>query len=171
MKLLAVSTLAIFLCVFGLLVEPENRLIWNRTASAPSGLYWLSDKTIETGDWVAVAPHSMHAAQARKLGLVGRNWPLIKRVAAGPGSEICRRGADIYIDGRYAARAISAAPGKPDLPSWQGCILLSPGEVFLLNQHPHSFDGRYVGASLQSELLGVAKPIWTFEPRAQFSEN
>jgi len=37
---------------------------------------------------------------------------------------------------------------------------LRPAEIFLLNNHPNSFDGRYFGAIESQYVIGVATPLW-----------
>lgn len=41
--------------------------------------------------------------------------------------------------------------------------MLGEGEIFLLNDHPYSLDGRYFGATDIDDILGVAVPIWTYQ--------
>ncbi|MCA6097111.1 S26 family signal peptidase [Bradyrhizobium sp. WSM 4400] len=53
--------------------------------------------------------------------------------------------------------------GRP-LPSWEGCMRLVDGEYFLLQPHPLSFDSRYFGPVLRCDILGVARPLWTWKP-------
>ena len=48
------------------------------------------------------------------------------------------------------------------LPVWQGCRMLEPGELLLLNPSvPDSLDGRYFGALPISAVLGRAIPLLT----------
>ena len=32
--------------LFGLVFDPPEKVVWNRTASAPIGLYWLRDDSL-----------------------------------------------------------------------------------------------------------------------------
>ena len=38
------------------------------------------------------------------------------------------------------------------------------GEFFLLQPHPLSFDSRYFGPVLRCDIVGVARPLWTWNP-------
>lgn len=149
------------LALFGLAFSPVDRLIWNRTGSAPQGLYWLSDEPFTTGSWVVVSASSAEAQWAEEHGFVGRDWPLLKRIAALPGDEICRFGREILIDGERVAEARIVDSKGRALPVWDGCSVLQEDQFFLLNKHPDSLDGRYFGAMERSDLAGVARPLMT----------
>jgi type IV secretory pathway protease TraF len=41
---------------------------------------------------------------------------------------------------------------------------LIDGEFFLLQPHPLSFDSRYFGPVLRCDVVGVARPLWTWNP-------
>jgi len=160
-RALLMTGASIGLALFGLVFSPMDRLIWNRTGSAPQGLYWLSDEPITHGRWVVVSARSAEAQWAEDHGFVGRNWPLLKQIAGLPGDEICRSGVEVSINGMPVAAARERDSMGRDLPVWQGCVLLNEGQVFLLAPHPDSLDGRYFGAMQRSDLVGVAHPLVT----------
>jgi type IV secretory pathway protease TraF len=86
--------------------------------------------------------------------------PLVKRVAAAPGSDVCAREARILIDDKLAAIRLRRDPHGREMPWWQGCERLRAGRVFLLTQSPTSFDGRYFGPVSGSQVIGRATPLW-----------
>lgn len=86
--------------------------------------------------------------------------PLLKRVAALPGAEICRKGEGIYIDDSHVAEALPVDSEGRILPAWDGCFLLSGSQVFLLNEPENSLDGRYFGVTNLDDVIGVAVPVW-----------
>lgn len=45
------------------------------------------------------------------------------------------------------------------LPFWIGCHTLLPTEVFLLGDHPSSFDSRYFGPVLKRDLTGTYQEV------------
>lgn len=138
-------------------------LLWNATASAPLGFYRLTPAgDPQVGDWVASRPPQPLAVWLAAGGYLPTHVPLLKRVAAVAGQRICRRGDRILIDGRLAARALARDHHGVALPSWCGCRVLADGAVFLLNAPADSLDGRYFGATDTTELLGRAKPLWTW---------
>jgi type IV secretory pathway protease TraF len=87
--------------------------------------------------------------------------PLVKRIAAGPGDEICALGPRLFVNGEPLAHR-SRRDGKARLlPWWEGCRRLRGGEYFLLMAgHPKSFDGRYFGVTRASDIIGPARLIW-----------
>jgi conjugative transfer signal peptidase TraF len=153
----------LFLVLFGGLLDPEDHLIWNRTGSAPEGLYWRSNDPFTPGRWVIVSASSADAQWAEEQGFVGNDWPLVKRIAGIAGDEICRHGQTISINDDTVASAHLVDSSGRKLPYWQGCVRLSETEVFLLNAHPESLDGRYFGLTKLDDLDGVAIPLFTLK--------
>ena len=145
--------------VFGVVFDPQHKVIWNRSASAPEGLYWFTDKPLLIGQWAVLSAGSAAAEWAENRGYVGADWPLLKKVAGLPGDTICREGVTIFINDQQAAEAHLVDTQGRDLPSWAGCRTLSAGEVFLLSPHPSSLDGRYFGPVPEADILGVAVPL------------
>lgn len=141
---------------------PSPRLVWNASASAPIGLYWVTpDAVIEPGDMVIARvpdPWRMMAAQRR---YIPANVPLVKRVAAVAGDEVCALGQEVFVNGRWsAARRIADAAGRP-MPAWSGCLRLRGRQLFLLMaDSPASFDGRYFGVIDAPQVVGKARLLW-----------
>lgn len=137
-------------------------LVWNASASVPIGLYRVIHDTPRRGALALVATPPMFAALAAARGYVPLHVPLIKRVAAMSGDQVCAWGDTVSIDGGYAiARLARDSKGRP-LPRWNGCRVFGSGEVFLLNADvPHSFDGRYFGPVPVSSIAGILTPLWT----------
>ena len=145
--------------VFGLVFDPPAQLIWNRSASAPQGLYWLGDAPLTKGRWAVLSASSEPAQWAAARGYIGEDWPLLKRISGLPGDTICREGTAVSINGQQAAQALLVDRMGRDLPVWDGCATLAAGEVFLLSPHPSSLDGRYFGPVHEADILGVAAPL------------
>ena len=145
-----------------LLDPPRPRLLWNASASAPVGLYAVGDGApLARGDMViARVPDEFRMFAARRRYLPA-NVPLVKRVAAAAGDEVCAAGARITVNGRaVAARLDRDAAGRP-MPWWSGCALLGDGQVLLLMaDSPASFDGRYFGVSEAGDIVGKARLLW-----------
>jgi len=139
-----------------MLWSPDNRIIWNRTDSAPAGLYWVSDAPLSHGDWVVVSANSADANWAEARGFVGRDWPLLKRVAGVDGDTICRRGARIFINNRPVGVALKTDRQGRDMPVWSGCKRVGSDDVFLMNLHGSSLDGRYFGVTKPHNVDGKA---------------
>ena len=137
--------------------------IWNETASAPLGLYRVThSRALSRGRLVLAVPAPALAAFADARGYLPRGVPLVKRIAAVAGDDVCARGDSVFINGRFAAaRRAADRDGRP-LPSWSGCRTLRSGEIFLLMANvPASFDGRYFGPTPASQVVGLLDPLWT----------
>ena len=158
--ILAVAVASV--CLLTLIWNPTEKLIWNRTQSAPIGLYWLSNGPYKLGDWVIVSAGSADAEWAANQGYVDRNWPLLKRVAALSGDTICRDRASISINFEHAGVARLRDKTGRALPRWSGCVTLNADQVFLLNKHPDSLDGRYFGPTQKDDLMGRAHKVDLF---------
>ena len=137
-------------------VSLPKKLIYNASASAPPGLYWLDGQPIERGDYVLVqAPIRVRALVAER-GYLLSEVPLIKRVMGVEGDEICREATRLSINGKTVAEArMRDGSGRP-MPVWQGCRVLAGDRVFLLQDHPDSFDGRYFGPVDRRLIMGRA---------------
>lgn len=100
-------------------------------------------------------------------GILPPSVPLVKQVTAIGGDEVCRSNepaGTIAINGKVVAEVFERDREGRRLPSWDGCIHLVDGEFFLLQPHPYSFDSRYFGPVSRCDLLGVAHPLWTWNP-------
>ena len=145
-----------------LLVEPRPRLVWNASASAPVGLYAVGDGApLARGDMViARVPVEFRLFAARRHYLP-TNVPLVKRVAAAAGDEVCAAGARVMVNGRLVARRLDRDGAGRPMPWWSGCAELGTGEYFLLmTDSAASFDGRYFGVSEVGDIVGKARLIW-----------
>lgn len=140
---------------------PTPRLVWNASASAPIGLYSVSPGALaEPGDMVIARvpePWRRLAATRRYLPM---NVPLVKRVAAAAGDEVCALGQEIFVNGRWMAeRLVFDGAGRP-MPMWSGCMRLRGRQLFLLMDAPASFDGRYFGVTGGDDIIGKARLLW-----------
>ncbi|KTE04336.1 hypothetical protein ATE68_01415 [Sphingopyxis sp. H038] len=154
---------AVILLVLGsLIARPRPLLLWNVSASAPVGLYFVgSAGRLARGDMVAARVPSglrLFAARRRYLPM---NVPLVKRVAAVSGDIVCASGSDVTVNGRRVARRVAHdGLGRP-MPWWSGCVELVEGDAFLLmTDSPASFDGRYFGVSPAADVMGEAVLLW-----------
>lgn len=138
------------------------RFVWNVTASAPAGLYRITHEPWFSGDRVAVLPGEALGADLEQRGVLANGKLLIKRVAGHAGDRVCRHGADVSIDGASVAKARDADSHGLALPSWDGCVTLADGQVFLLGDTPGSYDGRYFGVTSRAEIVGRADLLLSF---------
>uniref|UniRef100_B0SV57 Putative conjugal transfer protein n=1 Tax=Caulobacter sp. (strain K31) TaxID=366602 RepID=B0SV57_CAUSK len=156
---------AVFTTVALSFLHVAPRLIWNASASTPIGLYSIGPAGhLEVTDLVAVDAPEPLARFLADGGYLPRGVPLMKRVVALPGQEVCRIGRDIMVDGIAIGSALARDHRGRELPVWQGCRRIADGEVFLMNwQVRDSLDGRYFGPIPASAIIGQALPVWTDE--------
>lgn len=147
---LALAGVGLALASFG---AARPMFVWNFTASAPVGLYYVLGRPWTRGDWVAVRPSAELARVLARFGALERGRLLVKRVAAAEGDQVCRNGADVAINGATVARARTATSSGELLPAWTGCQTLSADQVLLLGDAEGSFDGRYFGVTPASEIV------------------
>ena len=142
-------------------------VIFNGSASAPAGFYYLENRLPARGEIAAVAAPAAVELMIAAYGVLKPGLPLIKRIAAVGGDEVCRFDeptGTLSINGKVVAEVLETDRKGRRLPYWEGCIRLVEGEFFLLQPHPHSFDSRYFGPVMKCDILGTARPIWTWGP-------
>ncbi|HEY2010843.1 MAG TPA: S26 family signal peptidase [Rhizomicrobium sp.] len=139
------------------------RLLWNASASTPVGLYSLHPANqLRVGDLVADRPPPSLARFMAARRYLPLDVPLLKYVGALPGQTVCRQRLFVSVDGLHVTTALPRDHALRPLPVWQGCRLLKPGEIFLLNPTvPDSFDGRYFGVLPRDTVTARAVPLWT----------
>jgi conjugative transfer signal peptidase TraF len=145
----------------------------NLTPSEPLGVWRIEPlaRAVAIGDVVFDCPPvSEEFAVALERGYLRRGVcpggvaPLIKTVVALPGQHV-DVGSNIVIDRlplpNSAVRPIDAA-GRP-LRHFSGGIVPS-GHLFLHSDFASSYDSRYFGPVPETGLLGLARPVLTFNP-------
>jgi conjugative transfer signal peptidase TraF len=142
-------------------VTPLPRLVWNVSASAPRGLYLVSPSMLPgTGDMVVARLPAMARSLAAERRYLPENVPLVKRVAAVGGDDVCASGKAITVNGRPVAERRPFDSLGRRMPSWRGCSRLHGRQLFLLTDDPASFDGRYFGVTEGPDVIGKAQLIW-----------
>ncbi|MBX9746198.1 MAG: S26 family signal peptidase [Hyphomonadaceae bacterium] len=141
-------------------VEFAPQFVWNASASAPIGLYKIEKRAPEIGDFVLVDPDENLQRLITGRGYLPSEIPLLKRVAALDGDEICRENEQVFINKFHAADALFVDSAGREMPVWGGCFTLQENELFLLNSSEKSLDGRYFGATNGSRIMGLATPVW-----------
>ena len=160
---LATTGAAAFVIALTMAWQHAPLFVWNASESVPVGLYVVRQSSVLTVDeLVVVQPPGMLADFLAAGGYLPKGLPLIKHIAALPGSTVCRGGLGVTVDGVLRAIARERDHAGRMLPTWTGCRSLSKGEVFLLNgSQPSSLDGRYFGPLSSSSIVGRALPVWT----------
>jgi conjugative transfer signal peptidase TraF len=136
-------------------------LVWNTTASMPTGLYLLHRSFPARAQMVLIDPPPAVRRLAIARGYLGPRSTLLKTVVALQGDRVCRWGSAVWVSGNRIAAARVADARHRLLPAWRGCQVLGHGEVFVLGHASSSFDSRYFGSIDARWIIGVAVPIWT----------
>lgn len=141
---------------------PAPWLVWNLSASVPTGLYRVGPPSPPAVGMVVVAwPPAPLAAFLAERRYLPRGVPLIKPVLAVAGQTVCRTGVVVSVDGRAVGAARARDGGGRPLPAWAGCRVIAADEVFLMNPAaPASFDGRYFGGMPVAAIVGRAEPVF-----------
>ena len=155
-RILTLALLGLAGIGFSVGANPAPRLIWNATPSVPVGFYIVRPGTVEEGELAAAWLPEPTANLAHARGYLPRGVLALKVVFAVAGDEICRDGQVLLVNGKAVAVAHKLDRFGRKMPAWSGCRRLTDDEVFLLNAHPDSFDGRYIGAIPQENLVGRA---------------
>ncbi len=152
--------LAGMLAGIGLAVlRPQELALYNPSDSIPKGFYVRGTSELGPGAVVSIRSVDAEPDYAPRRGFAETGNRFLKRIAAMEGDTVCAEGKTIRINGAAVAeRAEMDSAGEP-LPSWHGCLVLGEDEVFLLGDHPDSFDGRYWGLSQRAGLMGPWRPL------------
>ncbi len=144
-------------------LKTKPPVIINETPSMAEGAYVRVGAVadVKRGDIIAMPMNS--AARIYLVNKLGypKDTMLIKRVTGLSGDLVCRQDSVVTINKRTLVAARSDRQGNL-LPAWNGCRSLSTGEVFLLGDHPSSFDSRYFGPVLRNELVGIYRAAITW---------
>ena len=151
--------------VWAAIFPVSPRLIWNASASVPTGLYAIHPAgTLHVTELVVVRPPAALAAFLDERRYLPKGVPMLKRILALPGQTVCRKERTITVDGVAMGEALDRDRSGRTLPDWRGCRVVTGDEVFVMNwQSGDSFDGRYFGPLPASTIVGRADPLWTHE--------
>jgi conjugative transfer signal peptidase TraF len=165
LAMLLATILGVVAVTFTIVAKPVPRFVWNASPSVPIGLYSVEPfAKLAVTNIVVARPPKLLAHFLAERGYLPIGVPLIKRVLALPGHTVCRNELLITVDGIDMGAALERDSRDRPLPTWQGCLVIGPGEVFLMNwDEPSSLDGRYFGLIPSSAIIGRALPVWTFE--------
>jgi conjugative transfer signal peptidase TraF len=145
----------------------------NLTPSEPLGLWRIQAvrRSAEIGDLVFVCPPATAMfEEARRRGYLRRGLcaggyaPLIKMIAALPGQHVEITDHVVIDGGSLAASVVRKTDGEGrTITPYPGGIVPS-GHLYLYSSFASSYDSRYFGPLPDSGLLGLARPVITFDP-------
>ncbi|WP_183909404.1 conjugative transfer signal peptidase TraF [Rhizobium sp. BK226] len=145
----------------------------NLTPSEPLGLWRIEvlSREVAVGDLVFICPPANDTFEgARQRGYlrwgscIGGFAPLIKTVAAIARQRV-EIGDQVVIDGRpIEASSVRTRDGKGRVLVPYAGGIVPPGYLFLHSSFESSYDSRYFGPVPDAGILGLARPVFTFDP-------
>jgi conjugative transfer signal peptidase TraF len=160
----AAMVFAVGLIVFALTYRPSPKIIYNPSSSAPRGWYVVqSPAELSRGDFALVKLPAPIARFADQRGYLPMTVPLLKRVGAVAGDQVCEWRGLVHINGIPTAQSLEQDGAGRLLATWSDCRRLKVVELFLLGtSSAASFDSRYYGPVTVKAVIGVAVPLWTW---------
>ena len=157
---------------FGVLCYAVGARI-NNSKSIPLGLYWVSDRPLDRGEYVLFCPPEVGViAEAKHRGYLtsgfcpGEYGYMMKQVAATTDDVVVISNAGVSVNGGLLPNSIplkSDPAGRP-LPRYQSeKFIIGSSEVLLMSDvSATSFDGRYFGPVNRSQIRTVIVPVFTW---------
>lgn len=145
----------------------------NTTRSIPVGLYWTSSKPVERGAYVLLCPPPGKVfAEAKRRGYLttgfclGKLGYMMKKILAAKDDAVAITDAGVTVNGAMlplSAPMVADRFGRP-LPRYQhATFTISDNEVLVMSDvNSKSFDGRYFGPILRSQIKTVIVPVITW---------
>jgi conjugative transfer signal peptidase TraF len=144
-----------------------HRLIVNRTHSLPVGLYYWSDIPIKKGSIVLFKPDQTSGPEQLGIerGYEARGLPLLKRVVALAGDEVCVSSSGVSINGQLlpnSAPLLHDQAVRPLAMAQLDHFTLGTDQAFLMGVTQTSWDSRYFGPVSVSRCSGSFVPVLTW---------
>lgn len=157
-----VITIGIFMYIAGARI--------NISKSIPLGLYWMSTKPIDKGDYVIFCPPLKQIFDdAKNRGYIqsgfcpGGYGKMMKKILAAKGDSVHIGIDGVSVNGKLLPHTKPLAMDKSGkaLPQLNESYLLSNNELLLMTDHSEtSFDARYFGPIDVSSNQNVILPIY-----------
>jgi len=151
-----IITLAIIATAAEIKYPPKPIILYNSSHSAPIGWYRLHKNILPTLG-VKVAAYAPEWARkfADERRYLPYDYPLIKTVWAIEGDEVCYNNRSVSVPNRPDIPVQAQDSLGRDMPLRSGCIVLKPGEYFLVSPDVQTgFDSRYFGPVKTKDILG-----------------
>lgn len=160
-------------CALAVSVAYALELHVNWTDSMPRGLYQRVDPALVRGEWVAVCLDGKAARIARERAYVIAGScasgliPIVKNIAAIPGDRVALEHDGVRINGeRLEASEIRDRDrrGEPLEHAPEDEFVLAEDHYWVMGAKLElSWDSRYFGPIRRGQIVGGARPVWTFE--------
>ena len=144
----------------------------NTSGSIPVGLYWMTDRQIEKGEYVLLCPPPGNVFdEAKKRGYFGAGFCpgdyayLMKKILAAKKDTVVLADDGVHVNGELlplSTPLLADKQGRP-LPVLRGEFRLGDSDLLLMTDvSPISFDSRYFGLVNRSQIKGVIRPVFTW---------
>lgn len=109
---------------------------------------------LKVNDIVLFKPALALASYLQKQGWLLPNAWIMKHIVAVPGDLVCLKQQKVWVNGRVMASILCYDKHQQPLPRLSFCRHLAKNEYWLMSLRiPNSFDSRYFGPVLRSQLL------------------
>ena len=144
----------------------------NTSRSIPVGLYWLTERPIEKGEYVLLCPPPSNVFdEAKQRGYFGAGFCpgdyeyLMKKVLAAKNDTVVLADDGVRVNGEllpFSTPLIADKQGRP-LPVLRGEYELGAADLLLMTDvSPLSFDSRYFGLVKRAQIKAVIRPVFTW---------
>ena len=144
----------------------------NTSKSIPLGVYWLTERPIEKGEYVLLCPPPGNVFdEAKKRGYFGAGFCpgeyqyLMKKILAAKRDTVVLADDGVHVNGEllpFSMPLRADKHGRP-LPVLRGEYKLGDSDLLLMTDvSPISFDSRYYGLVNRSQIKGVIRPVFTW---------
>lgn len=156
------------------LTGAHGNLHLNLTDSLPRGIYRETHEPIMRGVLAVECLPAELAELGKKRGWLWQGScptgvpPILKRVVAVAGDTVELGKHYVAVNGEVllgTATLFLDSNGREIPHVARGIYQLSEGEVFLLADNPTSWDNRYTGPTQVKNIIGTARPVFTFRER------
>lgn len=155
---------------------------FNLTPSIPVGLYWVTQKPIQKGEYVLFCPpQTFTFKEALSRGYINSGFCpgglgyMMKKVFAITGDRIAITSSGVWVNGvqvPLSAPLVQDSHGR-GLPRLNEAshTLKSDQLLLMTDQSAKSFDARYFGLINQSQVVSVIRPVITWKFNDHFNEQ
>ncbi len=142
----------------------DRQIVINTSPSVAPGLYLRVDERPAVGRIVDFRiPARAWSYIRQRTGQMGRNWYILKPIAAGPRDRVDTMGHWLYINGRKIAPIYTHDEKGRLLPHWRADCVLGPHEYFVYSSRIwNSFDSRYYGPIKQNHVPAIRVRLLTW---------
>jgi len=163
---IVISIVFLFTCLAAFKTLSKHYII-QVTDSLPKGIYSIKmDEKIAKGSLVVFEFPDGVSDLIKDRGWVPKHlsYKLMKPVVAVSGDRVKVSEKAVFVNGIYSGRVITRDRQGLPLPTFLGEFMLAVDEVFTSGLDSNSFDSRYFGPVKIGSVVGVAKPVFTFNP-------